>query len=360
MRLARSNQFDSQQPPWLHCVSRCVRRAFLCGDGYEHRKTWLEQRLRFLASVFAVDIAAYAILSNHWHIVVKPRPDITRDWTPRQVAEAWSTITQTALTGTNVPDSAERQAGHQIMIDQLCRDDTFIETWRERFSSVSYFMKLLKEPIARAANKEDECTGAFWEGRFKSTPLLDEAALLACMAYVDLNPIRAGIAPTPESSQHTSVELRIQQQQARQKAKQHHQHRRPEQARQLLRQSGMQLKPGHHIDNLASDRDDQTKTPWLVPVTGLIKNAKDHFCLNDYLRLLDSTGRVIRSGKRGHIPAECAEILDRLNCDHEEWLKTMAKPKSLLGAVLGHADARQQEALRRCRRWLQVRCPLFA
>ena len=61
-------------------------------------------------------------------------------------------------------------------------------------------MKVLNENIAKQANKEDKCTGHFWESRYKSQALLDEQAVLSCMTYVDLNPIRAAMAPTPEQS----------------------------------------------------------------------------------------------------------------------------------------------------------------
>jgi hypothetical protein len=87
--------------------------------------------------------------------------------------------------------------------------DETAEIYRKRLTSVSWFMKCLNEPIARAANKEISCTGHFWESRFKSQALLSEEALLSCMAYVDLNPVRANIAATPEASEHTSIKERL-------------------------------------------------------------------------------------------------------------------------------------------------------
>lgn len=87
--------------------------------------------------------------------------------------------------------------------------NTIINVWRERLANLSWFMKRLNEYIARQANKEDQCTGHFWEARYKSQALLTEEALLSCMAYVDLNPVRAAIADTPAHSAHTSIKERI-------------------------------------------------------------------------------------------------------------------------------------------------------
>jgi hypothetical protein len=82
-----------------------------------------------------------------------------------------------------------------------------IEQYRHRLGDLGWFMKCLNEPIARQANKEDGCTGHFWESRYKSQALLSEA-LLICMAYVDLNPVRADMCSTPEESDYTSIKER--------------------------------------------------------------------------------------------------------------------------------------------------------
>ncbi len=96
MTQPRSTLVSLDDTPWYHVVSRCVRRAFLCGHdahsgrSFEHRRSWIADRLKQLASVFAVDIAAYAVMSNHFHIVVRvdearverlERDEILRRWT---------------------------------------------------------------------------------------------------------------------------------------------------------------------------------------------------------------------------------------------------------------------------------------
>ncbi len=224
-----------------HCVQRVVRRAFLCGvdllsgKSYEHRRTWIRDRLESLAGLFGVEIAAFAVLSNHVHVILRNRPDVVALWSDQQVARRWLALFPGRVGTKPVPASAPaafpgpiaeqaqslspanpaRPPGQEPVdpleqaVAMLIADPALMATIRGRLSSLSWFMRALAEPIARRANREDHCTGRFWEGRFKSQRLLDEAALLACSVYVDLNPIRARLADRPETSELTSAHERI-------------------------------------------------------------------------------------------------------------------------------------------------------
>jgi hypothetical protein len=190
-------------------MSRWVRRSFLCGEdaatgrSYEHRKQWVEDRLLELAEVFAVGIYAYAVMSNHLHVVVYIDPSATLAWSPDEVAQRWVKLTPVRVAGKVDEAACEARA------TALAGNAERIAVLRERLGSLSWFMRFLNEPIARRANREDGCTGHFWEARFKCQALLDDAAVLACMAYVDLNPIRAGLATDLPGSPHTSAQRRL-------------------------------------------------------------------------------------------------------------------------------------------------------
>jgi len=208
MTLPRKSLISLSDTPYYHCVSRCVRRAYLCGydrftqKSFEHRRQWLEVKLLTLADIFAIKLCAYAVMSNHYHVVLHVRPDSANQWTEHDVVSRWhrlfngTFISQQYLNGEPLTEAQWR----------MLRSD--IKMWRKRLCDISWYMRIVNESIARHANKEDNCTGRFWEGRFKSQALLDECALLSCMAYVDLNPIRARIATTPEQSDHTSIKKR--------------------------------------------------------------------------------------------------------------------------------------------------------
>lgn len=214
MTRSRSALVSLSDTPWYHCVSRCVRRAYLCGvdtatgKDFEHRRGWIATRIKELAAVFAIDVAAYAVMSNHYHLVVRVDLDRAMGWSDEEVLARWTQIFAGPMLVQRylLPQARARMGeAERAMVAQMAA------TYRERLADLSWFMRRLNETVARMANAEDGCTGRFWEGRFKSQALLDEKAVLAAMAYVDLNPVRAGMAGTPEASDHTSIQERLRQ-----------------------------------------------------------------------------------------------------------------------------------------------------
>ena len=221
----------------------------------------------------------------------------SKNWSDREVVERWhqvfsgNPISQQYLEGKSFESAQKR-----VLIK-------YISLWRERLTSISWYMRVINEDIARRANAEDNCTGRFWEGRFKCQALLDEKALAACMVYVDLNPIRAGMAKTPETSEYTSAKRRIE------KAEQANTPNHPtQQARRLLPFAG----------------NPRENMPTGLP-----------FRLTDYLSLLDETGRIIRDDKRGAISSDTAPILERLDINPEHWLYMTQNFESMFKGLVG-------------------------
>ena len=203
MPRARKTLVSLDATPYYHCTSRCVRRAFLCGEGFEHRKQWIEERLETLAQAFAVSVCGFAVMDNHLHVLLRLDTEDADAWTAEEVIKRW-VIAYPPKT----PQGEEIEI-NQAWIDRHAKDENRVEVLRERLRSLGWFMKALKEPLARLANKEDRCKGTFWESRYKSVAILDEEALLATCAYIDLNPVAAVIAAAPESSRHTSIRRRV-------------------------------------------------------------------------------------------------------------------------------------------------------
>ena len=170
MTQARSEQVNEETTPYYHCIARCVRRAFLCGDdrysgkNFDHRRQWIVDRLLLLGSIFAIDVVAYAVMANHMHLGLRLMSERAARWSSAEVVKRYGTLYPMAKA------NYERQH-----FDEQTKT---VGVWRERLSSLSWMMRSLNEWVARKANKEDGCTGRFWEGRFKSQPLLDEQALL--------------------------------------------------------------------------------------------------------------------------------------------------------------------------------------
>lgn len=279
--------------PYYHCISRCVRRAYLCGVdiasgySYEHRRQWIVNRMQLLSSVFTVDLCAYAVMSNHYHVVVRMDLQRCAALSDREVAGHWLRLFK-------APAMVQRWLGGELLHQaELLVVYALVALWRQRLCDLSWFMRCLNEHIARKANEEDHCSGRFWEGRFKSQALLDQRALLSCMAYVDLNPIRAAMAQTPATSNFTSIQQRIKH-------------------------------PGIH--QLMPFKD-PNNTNNVIP-----------YSYNDYLLLVDWAGRTISADKNGVIADAMPTALERLGMAPEPLIKYLANRQQQPVNALGPAS----------------------
>ncbi len=326
-----------------HCVSRCVGRAFLCGvdpysrRSFEHRKHWIRDRLVELAEIFAVDVCGYAVMCNHLHVIVRVRPDRVDAWSSEEVARRWWKLHPRQRTDDGRPAEPSKAELEAVLAPREGCKNGELEI-RDRLASLSWFMRSLAEPIARRANREDGITGRFWEGRYKCQALLDEPAMLACAAYVDLNPIRAKMASTPEGSEFTSAKDRIEAYQGCQKL------------RALETQAEISgVRPPEPIVRAIVHQ--QKRDRWLCPI-GPEADYLPSLDLPSYLRLLDWTGRWLSRNKRGAIPPRLHPILERLDLEVERWLKTTRCYGQWFRRAVGSAKTLCDEAARAGKRWL--------
>ncbi len=302
MTQSRETQVSLVDTPYYHCISRCVRRAFLCGEdrytgeSFEHRRQWVVERMHFLAGLFNMDICAYAVMSNHYHLVLHVNEQADKKLSDEEICLRWCQLY-------SVPPLVDRWLKNQL-ISQAEQDVALeiITKWRKRLLDISWFMRSLNEFIARKANKEDNCKGRFWEGRFKSQALLDEKALLTCMAYVDLNPVRAKMAETVEASEYTSVFERI------------------------------------HGATSSEDKGEQVNVskPLLAFVAAEYNEQPQGipYALLDYLEVVDWTGRVIRDDKHGAVNEQRPSLLSVLGLESDTWVELASSfGKDYHGAV---------------------------
>ena len=314
-RVNRREVLSSGEVQIVHCINRCVRRGFLCGDdpatgaNYDHRREWIRNRLEFLAGVFGIEVLGFSVMSNHFHCVLRTRPDVVANWSDEEVARRWLQI----FPKRRQKDGSPCEPSDADLLT-ITGDKAVLAERRERLSSVSWFMRCTSEVIARMANAQDECTGRFWEGRFKSQVLDNEESLAACMVYVDLNPIRAGIADTPEQSKFTSVQARL----ADVKS-----------SEEVVSASAKATRVEHG-----------RQAGWLspIPLNASRQAVRDQpnarratnkgslpMTLLEYLLLVEWTGRQLHSEKRGYMKRSIPPLLDRLGTSPEIWLSTVEK-----------------------------------
>ncbi|MFY8059716.1 MAG: hypothetical protein ACOVRM_18370, partial [Planctomycetaceae bacterium] len=178
--MARPNRRDvltDGEVQIVHCVNRCVRRAFLCGNdaltgrNYDYRRQMIRHRLEFLAGIMAIEVLGYSILSNHFHTILRSRPDVVRTWSDEEIVLKWWMLCPARR---NHDGSPAQPTDHELRT--LLANRHGIKEKRRRLSSISWCMRFVCERIARQSNREDNCTGRFWEGRFKAQVLQNDAA----------------------------------------------------------------------------------------------------------------------------------------------------------------------------------------
>jgi len=342
MTQSRDTQISLDATPFYHCYVRCVRRAFLCGDdhatgeNYDYRKQWIVSRLRFLSYIYAIDICAYAVMSNHYHVVLHVDRQRAQCWTLREVAERWTQLYKAPILVQRWLDSPDTVG--EVELETVVG---IIELWRNRLYDISWFMRCVNETIARMANNEENVKGRFWEGRFRSQALLDEAAVLSCMAYVDLNPIRAGMQQDLVDSDFTSIQQRLY-----------------DSVKHKPVKAGAEKSLKDNINRQRKIRSDLKLNTLpeasLMPFDGSSHtdvNIALPFTREDYFELVDTTGRIIREDKRGFIPGEVPTLIKRFGLKPDRWLDQVKNFSRRYGACAGCVARMESYSESTGRRW---------
>jgi REP element-mobilizing transposase RayT len=372
-RPARSDQFIPDEIAVVHAVQRCVRRAFLAGvdpvsgKDFSFRREWIRRRMEALASVFGVDVLTYAVLSNHIHLILRNRPDVVAQWSDEQVAIRWLRVFPGRRLDEHLAEPTQNDV--QMLVNQPER----LALIRQRLSDISWFMRALSEPIARMANRQEECTGRFWEGRFKALRIVDEAGLLACSMYVDLNPVRAAMVSKPEAAIHTSAYDRYRGERG-----------------EMIDSAAFDLVPietaaaGKEIREtpvavLKTKRRAKKRTPtgrrirrddWLAPLqldpqilshqpqvhtSGLRASDKGFLQLSwrDYFELLRWTAQQAFDGMNVKVPPRLAKLLASQGIDASMWRELVWNFKKYFGrgSCAGSSPAMAEDAQRHGRGW---------
>ena len=327
MPTPRKSQIAVEATPYYHCVSRCVRRAFLCcndrfsGRSYEHRRAFIEQEILRLGQVFYLDVAAYAVMSNHYHVVLFVDQNAQKLADDRDIVARWHQIHK----GNKI--SRKYIDGEYLEPYEIEQLRLFIGKWRVNLASISWYMRVLNEKVARKANREDEVTGRFWEGRFKCQALLDEQALLSCMAYVDLNPIRSGMANSLEKSDHTSIKLR---------------------------KSCWEKIVENKNDCVNGERPGQADLLHSSTTDQLASGSNSMvFNIADYLKLVDWTARKIVEKNAVSLNCAVRPVLKRLSISPEHWIYICTHFESRFKGLVGTAHSLKQA----CPRFNRYRVP---
>lgn len=328
MTKARKYIYDENLCAHYHSISRIVQGAFLMGFdektgiNYDYRLQWIEDRLKELSEIFTIIIGGKSFMSNHFHINLQTRPDLTASLTDREVVQRYFKLHQPKQCKKKILTTEE----WKFLEDEAIANETLLKRYRKKIGSLSEFMKALKEPIARRANKESNKKGHFWDSRFKSILLIGSEAVALCQVYIDSNPIRAGIAETPETSKFTSAHTRLQASEAFKKITE----------LKELEAKGNEIhedkkKEIENVSKLTGSAD------WLAPFYQGENHLRPFFKITEkeYFLLLDNTVRELSPHKKGYMDPSLDPIFDRLKIDREKWLEAIINYDKWFYRIIG-------------------------
>jgi len=306
MTTARKDLVDVDVTRWYHCISKCTRACHLLNGGPDDRKRWIEERLQMLDQAFAIAVGGFSVMDNHLHLLIRLDPEEAVQWSDQEVIRRWIAVYPPSQLATDDPKVVKK------WVDHKAQDKKHVKTIRQRLQNLGWFMKSLKEPLARLANGQDGCKGSFWEPRYKSIAILDTEALLATSAYIDLNPVAAGIAEVPEKSEYTSIHQRVA-------------HVREQGKLDCLKAA----RAGSVAGSRAAGNIEQGH--WLVPIEDRRIGSRtaregmlETFSLGSYLLLVDYTGRLHRNGK-ARVGSAVEEVFERLGTSQDYWCQRIGK-----------------------------------
>lgn len=325
MTQSRASQISTADTTYYHCMAHVIRNTYLSGIDpvtsvdYGERKQWIVDRIKLFGSAFAIDVAAYSVMSTHYHVVLNINEEEARSWSNKEVFRRWRMI----FLGSKLLRAwADNKLTSVIEVDAA---EAELKIIRNRLTDISWFMGKIEEYIARRANSEDDCKGCFWNGRFKSQALLDEKAVIACMVYVDLNPIRANIAKSIQDSKHTSAYERL---------------------NILINSEKNEPKNDYQIKPLM---------PFSDPKNDKTADKVIKFELKSYLELLDWTSRVQREDKIGYVNEELPDFFIRLGVTEKNWLILTTDLENVFHCAIGTIEELDAFAKHTNRKWLNTK-----
>jgi len=272
-----------------------------------------------LLAGFSVDVLAYAVMSNHLHLVLRPRPDRIAGWQAGRVARVGLGLMPVrGGVGKDPPPQGPD------LVARYARQPKWVAEYRERLSSVSWLMRLLKQRVATRANVEDNCTGHFWESRFHCIPLLDWSAVLACMVYVDLNPFRAGLAESLDSTTYSSLC-----------------------AHAGFEPCGVDATLERHLVPLSRCRPYDSRTQGI---------PRGRLGSEDYQALVRRAAGMATRADRERL----SRIGTRLGYDWDHWDVRMAQPGLFRGACVGSPSSMERHAATLGRKWMADKVKIWA